>query len=367
MKATDKANLIDRIKTIEGLTDDERSALLGLLRESKTYGLVWEDKPEDVEERLRNEIPVLIEDKERALTDAGPDAPNHILIECDNLEALVTLAYTHAGKIDVIYIDPPYNTGNKDFVYNDSYVDTEDSYRHSKWLSFMSRRLRIAKKLLSDYGIIFISVDDNEIANLKLLCDDKRNGLFGESNFIAQLIWQKKKGGGNDSKFVATEHEYVLVYAKNASSLPDIFIPYGEEYLTRYKERDDTGRFFWDTFKRKSGKQYYPIECPDGTILEKEENGEPISWLRSKARFLSDLEQGEARIIKIKDKWTVHFKQRQPEGYKPRSIMTDVGTTSSGAEVLKELFNVTRLFDNPKPLNLISFFIKIWRCQCHRS
>lgn len=193
MKATDRHKLIDRIKTLEGLTDDERSALLGLLRESKTFGLVWEDKPEDVEERLRNELPVLIEDTEKALIEAGPDAPNHILIEGDNLEALTTLAYTHAGKIDVIYIDPPYNTGNKDFIYNDSYVDSEDSYRHSKWLSFISRRLRIAKKLLSEQGVIFISIDDNEVSNLKLLCDDKEHGFFGENNFIAQMIWQKKR------------------------------------------------------------------------------------------------------------------------------------------------------------------------------
>lgn len=213
MKATDRHKLIDRINTLEGLTDDERSALLGLLRESKTYGLVWEDKPEDVEERLRNELPVLVEDKDRALTEAGPDAPNHILIEGDNLEALATLAYTHAGKIDVIYIDPPYNTGNKDFVYNDSYVDSEDSYRHSKWLSFMSRRLRIAKKLLSDRGVIFISIDDNELHALKLLLDDKERGLFGERNFICQFIWQQgKKSSGN---LVGVNQEYILCYAKN--------------------------------------------------------------------------------------------------------------------------------------------------------
>lgn len=160
MIATDKHKLIDRIKTLEGLTDDERSALLGLLNETKTYGLVWEDKPEEVEERLRTELPVLKEVKSRAIISDNADAPNHILIEGDNLEALTTLAYTHEGKIDVIYIDPPYNTGNKDFIYNDSYVDSEDSYRHSKWLSFMSRRLRIAKRLLSDRGVIFISIDD---------------------------------------------------------------------------------------------------------------------------------------------------------------------------------------------------------------
>lgn len=209
MKATDKHKLIYRINTLEGLTDDERSALLGLLREHKTYGLVWEDKPEDVEERLRNELPVLIEDKERALTDAGPDAPNHILIEGDNLEALATLAYTHAGKIDVIYIDPPYNTGNKDFCYNDLIVDTEDSFRHSKWLSFMAKRLRIAKRLLSSEGIIFISIDDNEYSNLKLLCDE----IFGSSNFITTFHWEKTQHFGRQKINSYSNCEYVICYA----------------------------------------------------------------------------------------------------------------------------------------------------------
>ncbi len=215
MKATDRHILIDRIKTIKGLTDDERSALLGLLREHKTYGLVWEDKPEAVEERLREELPILQEVKDRALISKNPDAPNHILIEGDNLEALTTLAYTHEGKIDVIYIDPPYNTGNKDFIYNDSYVDSEDSYRHSKWLSFMSRRLKIAKKLLSDRGVIFISIDDNELHALKILLDDKERGLFGVNNFVCQFIWQQgKKSSGN---LVGVNQEYILCYAKNRS------------------------------------------------------------------------------------------------------------------------------------------------------
>ena len=133
--------LANKIRGIDGLTNDEKSALIELLRKQKKYGLVWEDKPEDVEERLRDELPVLIEDTGNAIISEDADAPNHILIEGDNLEALTALAYTHEGKIDVIYIDPPYNTGNKDFVYNDRFVDKEDSYRHSKWLSFMSKRL----------------------------------------------------------------------------------------------------------------------------------------------------------------------------------------------------------------------------------
>lgn len=154
-----KKELYNKILQLDGLTNEEKSELLGLLRKQKKYGLVWEDKPEDVEERLRDELPVLVEDTSKALISTETDAPNHILIEGDNLEALTTLAYTHEGKIDVIYIDPPYNTGNKDFVYNDKFVDKEDSYRHSKWLSFMSKRLRIAKQLLSDKGMIFISID----------------------------------------------------------------------------------------------------------------------------------------------------------------------------------------------------------------
>lgn len=134
-----KKELYNKILQLDGLTNEEKSELLGLLRKQKKYGLVWEDKPEDVEERLRDELPVLLEDISKAIISDTPDAPNHILIEGDNLEALTTLAYTHEGKIDVIYIDPPYNTGKNDFVYNDRYVDSDDSYRHSKWLSFMGK------------------------------------------------------------------------------------------------------------------------------------------------------------------------------------------------------------------------------------
>lgn len=226
MKAEDRRELIKRVQTLDGITDDERAALLGLLRESKTYGLVWEDKPEDVEERLREELPVLVErndDKVHSIISDNPDAPNHIIIEGDNLEALSTLAYTHAGKIDVIYIDPPYNTGNKDFIYNDSYVDSEDSYRHSKWLSFMSKRLRIAKKLLSDRGVIFISIDDNEQANLKLLCDE----IFGLKNFVCSFIW--RGGKRNMAKWVSTSHEYMLLYAFNLDNCRELGVEWHEK------------------------------------------------------------------------------------------------------------------------------------------
>lgn len=213
MARIDRAALRQKIQQIEGFSDDERAALLQLVAEGRSYGLVWEDRVEDVEERLREELPVLVEDKELALTDGGQEAPNHILIEGDNLEALTALSYTHEGRVDVIYIDPPYNTGNKDFVYNDSFVDGEDSYRHSKWLSFMSKRLRIAKRLLSDRGVIFISINTIEFAQLKLLCDE----VFGERNFIGHITWEsttQPTNAGSAKYGLQQKVESIFLYSK---------------------------------------------------------------------------------------------------------------------------------------------------------
>ena len=227
----DKNHLINKIKEIQGLTNDEKSALLELLNTQKKYGLVWEDKPEDIEEKLREELPVLKEVKEHAIISKDKNAPNHILIEGDNLEALTSLCYTHEGKIDVIYIDPPYNTGNKDFIYNDRYIDKEDTFRHSKWLSFMSRRLILAKQLLSEKGVIFISIDDNEASQLKLLCDE----VFGENNFLSNLIWQSTPGSntGNDIKTVTV---YVLLYSKNRKNVSINSKPIAEQ--KKYTNKD---------------------------------------------------------------------------------------------------------------------------------
>lgn len=163
-----KYELAKKINELEGLTNDEKSELFQLLRSKKKYGLVWEDKPEDIEQRMLDDQPVLVEVPERAILSDDAEAPNHILIEGDNLEALTALSYTHAGKIDVIYINPPYNTGNKDFKYNDAYVDKEDAYYNSKWLSFMNKRLKIAKNLLSDKGVILISIGDSWFAERRV-------------------------------------------------------------------------------------------------------------------------------------------------------------------------------------------------------
>ena len=211
--------LRQRIKELAGLSDDERAQLLELVN-TKKYGLVWENHPEAVEERLRTHLPVLDEVPERYIPGSSASSPNHILIEGDNLEALTALTYTHEGRIDVIYIDPPYNTGNKDFVYNDRYVDADDDYRHSKWLSFMSKRLRIAKSLLSEKGVIFISIDNNEIGQLKILCDE----IFNEKNFVEILKWKRKKQPSFLAIHTASVMEYVIVYGKNKNKLDKLSI-----------------------------------------------------------------------------------------------------------------------------------------------
>ena len=264
----DKIALKNKIRALEGLTNDEKAALLELLNKQKKYGLVWEDKPEDVEERLRDELPVLKEVKERFIASDDPEAPNHVLIEGDNLEALTALTYTHAGKIDVIYIDPPYNTGNKDFVYNDSFVDSEDSFRHSKWLSFMNKRLKLAKGLLSDKGVIFISIDDNEQAQLKLLCDE----VFGYTHFLGLISRATGTTTGQDTGSLGKSCDYLLAYSNNDNYQLG-GIPLSEKDLDRYSLNDEKGNFSILQLRRTGGEDrredrptmFFPITAPDGT------------------------------------------------------------------------------------------------------
>lgn len=229
----DKQALRQKIQELD-IDNEMKSQLLSLVNEQKKYGLVWEDKPEEVEAQLQEQLPVLTEVKDRAIHSDAADAPNHILIEGDNLHALTALSYTHAGKIDVIYIDPPYNTGNKDFVYNDSFVDKEDGYRHSKWLSFMKKRLDLAHHLLSDKGVIFISIDDNEQAQLKLLCDE----ILGSNNFVSNIIWQKNYASKNNSTGIPAATEYLLLYSKYPMWTPNK-LPRTKEMDSKYKNPDN--------------------------------------------------------------------------------------------------------------------------------
>lgn len=201
------------LKSLKNYSKEELLELVQSLKKTKKFGLVWEDKPEQVAIDCETKLPVIQEVVDRAITEAE-DQPTNLIIEGDNYHSLSTLNYTHAGKIDVIYIDPPYNRGKDDFVYNDKYVDEEDGFRHSKWLSFMEKRLKLASDLLTPEGVIFISIDDNEQANLKLLCDE----IFNVGNFVAPII-VNSNSSKNNSKYIGVSHEYVLVYAKDITLL----------------------------------------------------------------------------------------------------------------------------------------------------
>ena len=205
-----------------GVTDEVLDVYLSEinkeLEEVCKYGLVWEDNGEDIDTLIKTKEVKLVEVKDKEIK-TDDSKPTNLLIEGDNLESLLSLQYTHKGLVNVIYIDPPYNTGNKDFRYNDRYVDKEDTWRHSSWLSFMHKRLLLAKDLLADDGVIFISIDDNEFAQLKLLCDE----VFGEQNFQSDIIVELTKTQGMKVKAaqngtIVKNYEHILIYTKNAIS-----------------------------------------------------------------------------------------------------------------------------------------------------
>lgn len=364
-----KEELIRKLSSGEALTSDNRSELLGLLEKKKQYGIVWEDKPEDIEKQLVNEIPVLHEVAERAIVSEEEDSPNHVLIEGDNLHALTTLSYTHVGKIDLIYIDPPYNTGNKDFVYNDFFVDKEDNYRHSKWLSFMEKRLTIAKRLLSDEGAVFISIDDNEVAQSKLLCDE----VFGDRNFVANILRKVKSGAGHDSKLLSIEHEYILVYAKNKEKL---------EFSKHVQNVDDDNKYrFEDEYVGVRGKYYlrdlqygssknqasnWEIECPDGYLMSSDEHGKDgHEWRWGQKKVLWGIKNDFVVFKKQSSgKWKVYIKQYQFVDNKgnsrvrtiPYSAYIDEYLNAQGTQEISSILG-SKIFSYPKPVDLIKHLI----------
>jgi DNA (cytosine-5-)-methyltransferase len=214
-----RLRMLSFLETLRKNNQDDVSSLRAIneieqaLNEKK-YGLEWEEHSERVDEAARENILVFSEDFERKIT-ADLQKPYNFLLEGDNLHSLKLLKKTYRNRIDIIYIDPPYNRGKKDFRYNDKYVDKDDLYKHSKWLSFMSKRLEIARSLLNREGVIFISIDDNENAPLKMLCDE----IFGDKNFIAQLI-VASNSSKNNSNYVSVSHEYILCYARDIAVLP---------------------------------------------------------------------------------------------------------------------------------------------------
>ena len=324
---------------------DLKHQLLEAIEEKPHYGLVWEESSEEAWDAMQDKLPVFVEDANKRLDAAPAGSPNHVLIEGDNLNALAALSYSHAGKIDVIYIDPPYNTGNKDFVYNDSFVDKEDGYRHSKWLSFMDKRLRIAKKLLSEKGVIFISIDDNEQAALKLLCDE----LFGARNCLATVVQKSRDSISGDLLF-SPNHNYLLVYAKKQELIfanKDNFRIPVEVNEKLFKNPDNDPRGPW---------KLNPVDGPGGA-----RKGNPYYTFLGVTGFYRYSEEmmqkyyEDGLIIKRKTSLGKKYflsQAKAKKGVPPTTWWDDAGKTANGTKLLQQIVPETT-FNNPKPIELI--------------
>ncbi|MDD5693121.1 MAG: DNA methyltransferase [Patescibacteria group bacterium] len=350
------------------------------------YGLVWVDVPEAFEDDVENKLPILKEDKKLAIEKKN-EKPTHILIEGDNYHALTCLNYTHKEKVDVIYIDPPYNTGSDGFRYKDKrildkYPDGTDvpkdsPYRHSYWLSFMKKRLELSKNLLSDDGVIFISIDDNEMAQLKLLCDE----VFNENNLIGIFTWVRKKKGSNLSKEFRKITEYILAYKRGVKPIT----LYGQKAYSEKQvpllnrpnnistasfPKDDVlvGRDMKDGKISKGNfgsgeltvELLNDIEIKDGKIIT------PFS-LKGRFRWSQKTIEEELRggsIFVVSNTFRINVsRHNQGEKFKsPSSLLTPddgIGTNEDATEELRELFSdIEKLpFDYPKPVSLIKYLI----------
>ena len=292
------------------------------------------------------------------------DKTENIIIEGENLEVLKILLAGYRNKVKCIYIDPPYNTG-EDFLYNDDFSENKQAYWerteqsedgvvldtnsdasgrfHSNWLDNMYSRLLVARNLLRSDGVIFISIDEHEIHHLRKLCDE----IFGVENFLSILSRRTKTGGGSASSYFAIENDFVIVYAKEVPSLPNMFIPFDKAYLKRYAYEDEKGKYFWDTMERScTATTPYLIEAPDGTMLKG-------NWFRSEKRFLEDKKTGEIRFVhKDNGEWSVQFKQRMAEGKKLRTLLNENEFKSSQDDM--EKLGLGGIFPFPKPV----FFLK---------
>ena len=329
--------------------------------EKERYGLVWEDREEDVAKRCDSELPLLQEDCTKEIV-CDASLPYNIIIEGDNYHSLYALSFTHKKSIDVIYIDPPYNTGKKkEWKYNDNWVDENDKYRHSKWLSFMSKRLRLAKNLLKNTGVIFISIDNNEVAQLKLLCDS----VFGEKNYFGQIIWRKKSGGGQTDDFFVTEHEYILCYRRTSAFVwMDETIPMSSK---GYKSEDEKGKYRlvklakWGTAAKREDRptMYFSLKSPDKKrIYPIAPDGTPGRWRVGKKKMKSLIDKGLVEWAKDDDGiWTpyekVYYDGDDVKVLKNRSIYYYVAETGDATRLLTKIFGKKDVFENPKPIELI--------------
>lgn len=383
---------ISKIK--ESINDEETIKNLSLIEyelTKKKYGLVWEQHEEKVDEELKTKIPTFEEIKDKEFISNKNDKFN-FLLEGDNLHSLYLLEKTHKEDIDFIYIDPPYNTGNKDFVYDDDFVEFEDGFKHSKWISFMERRLRIAHDLLKKEGIIFISIDDNEQAQLKVLCDE----IFGEDNFVACMPRRTKSSGKTTNK-ISANHDYVLVYekVKNQSLIVgmqhnDEGFKYEDEYVEERGKYKLNQTLDYDSLSYSSSLDY-PIEIDGVTLYPggdydkyiERKNGNykraDWAWRWSKDLFEFGLKNGFIVVKKgknglpriyTKTYLNAKIQKDELEGYKivveertkPLSSIEFVESKYSNDNAKKDLVKIfeNSKFDYPKPVELLKTIISIY-------
>jgi adenine-specific DNA-methyltransferase len=342
------------------LTQEQLISLLEA-RDRKKFGLVWERDAIEHDRALNSDFVALDEAPELG---AGDGTKPNLIIEGDNFDALRALRVAYAGKVKCIYIDPPYNTGNRDFVYNDRFVDKDHNWRHSLWLEFMFQRLTLARDLLAQDGAIFVSIDDNEIFHLGLLM----NEVFGEGNFVANVLWQKRYSVANDHKTICPLHDYVLVY-RQSSDWQRNLLPRGEEKDKQYRHKDETGTFRVSDYTcNKSAEErpnlYYAITQPN--------TGEEIwpkktrVWAYSKEEHIKHTEKdlmfwgkdGTGKIPSFK-----RYKHLlKNDGVVPDTwwTHTDAGHNDNAKkELMTALPDRNRSFSTPKPTRLIERILQI--------
>jgi len=350
------------------------------LESSKRYGLVWDEEStrEQFEKESENALPVLTEVESREiLTD--PSMPVNVLIEGDNYHALSVLNYTHRGKVGVIYIDPPYNTGNTTWKYNNRYVEKDDTFRHSKFLSFMDKRVRLAKNLLTDEGIIVCAIDDYECHNIRHLFDD----IFGENNRLGTIVVIHNPRGRNDDEFLATMHEYMLVYARNKSLARISHFQNTEEELAKYDKSDEISSYNETSFMRTGNNSdrntrpnlFYPIYYdPDSATLSLHKAsasiellpvngaGEEKTWRWGKNTFAADCDT-ELLVRKVKGVYRVFKKRRSTnsKGQKPKTVWAGsrYDASTHGIMLLRDILGKKNTFPYPKSLYTVQDILEV--------
>lgn len=375
-----REKIIENIQVMRAKLQDNPELLVTLNEievelKKKKYGLVWEHHEEKIDQEIKNKIPVFEENKDLEIIKDENKSTNFI-IEGDNLHSLYLLEKTHKNKVDLIIIDPPYNRGLNDFVYDDNYIDKSDSFKHSKWISFMNKRLTVAKKLLKDNGVIFINIDDNEFAQLKLLCDD----IFGEENFISCFPWHNRTSIQNDTD-ISINHEYIIAYAKKrrmanrrlkASNqetwykTDDFVIQPKETDSSKYSNPDNDPRGLWkaDPFDAPNVRPNLTYEIINPITGVKYLPPKGRCWRTEPEKYQKLLE--EKRIVFGKNgnsrpQLKVFYNEVKMKGEIRNSWFdSDIyDTSTSGKKELLDILPDKKIFNTPKPVKLYKEIIKM--------